>query len=136
MAHSHDLANMLAAVDHQLMGSRGAVGIAAELDLGLRTVELQGVGDMHAHLFDQEDMHNISFAPGILGREHKAASVFRTGFGPGGLVITASDGIRRNWETSSFPGLFHQHPQLIAYVVGNIMGRISDDQSLCIIGAQ
>jgi anti-sigma regulatory factor (Ser/Thr protein kinase) len=135
VAHSHDLANMLAAVDHQLVGSRGAVGIAGELDLTRRMVELQGVGDMHAHLFDQNDMHNIAFAPGILGREHKAASVFRTGFGPGGLVITASDGIRRNWETSSFPGLFHQHPQLIAYVVGNIMGRISDDQSLCIIGA-
>lgn len=136
VAHSQDMANMLAAVDHQLVGSRGAVGIAGELDLARRTVELQGVGDMHAHVFEREEMHNVSFAPGILGREHKAPSLFRLGFGQGALVVTASDGIRRNWETSSFPGLFHQHPQLIAYVVGNIMGRISDDQSLCIVSTQ
>jgi hypothetical protein len=48
------------------------------------------------------------------------------------VVVTASDGIRRNWDTENFTGLFSHHPQLIAYTLGNIMGRISDDQSICV----
>jgi hypothetical protein len=49
------------------------------------------------------------------------------------VVVTASDGMRRNWDVGNFTGLFNQHPQLIAYTLGNIMGRISDDQSICVL---
>lgn len=134
LAHSDCPATAIAAVDQHLHGSRGAVAIAGEINLARRSIEFLGVGDMHAHVFAKEEMNNVSFAPGVLGREHKAPSLFRASFEHTGVVVTASDGIRRNWENSNFPGLFHQHPQLIAYVLGNIMGRISDDQSLCVVG--
>ncbi len=127
----HDLpSGILAAVDRQLVGSRGAVGIAGEMDLTRKTVQLLGVGDMHAHLYDQEQLSSIAFAPGILGREHRSIMPFHANFGKKCVIITASDGIRRNLDSVNFVGLFNQPPQMIAYTLGNIMGRISDDQSI------
>ena len=121
---------LLAAVDQQLIGSRGAVGIIGEIDLNRNVAKLLGVGDMHAHFYDREQLYNVAFAPGILGREHRSTAPFHTDFTKKCIIITASDGIRRNLDTVNFVGLLNQPPQLIAYTLGNIMGRISDDQSI------
>ena len=123
---------ILAMVDRQLHDTRGAVAISGEIDLANYSLRLSGVGDMNAHIYDQEQVQHIAFAPGILGREHRTANVLQTGFGKKCVIVTASDGIRRNWDAANFAGLFNQHPQLIAYALGNIMGRISDDQSICV----
>jgi len=126
------LTEVLDMVSRQLTDTRGAVGVIGEIDTKQEELRLVGVGDMHAHLFDHESVSGIPFAPGILGREYRSLSVFRAGFGRKNLVVSASDGIRRNWDMGNFVGLFGQHPQLIAYTLGNIMGRVSDDQSICI----
>lgn len=133
LTHCDSPDSVLSAVDRQLKGTRGAVAITGALDLHGQSLDILGVGDMHAHVLEGEQMHNLSFSPGVLGKEHKNAAPFHFGFHKRNLVITATDGIRRNWDVSNFPGLFHQHPQLIAYTLGNIMGRISDDQSLCVV---
>lgn len=132
LSHCDSVDSILAAVDRQLKGTRGAVAITGELGLTGQVLNILGVGDMHAHVMHGEEMVNLSFAPGVLGKEHQKPDQFHLGFGKRCLAITCTDGIRRNWDTSNFPGLFHQHPQLIAYTLGNIMGRISDDQSLCV----
>ncbi len=132
LAHCDTPASVLAAVDRQLKGTRGAVAIIGEFGLDGKALNILGVGDMHAHILDNREMHNLSFSPGVLGKEHQNPAQFRFDFSKRCLMISASDGIRRNWDVSNFPGLFHQHPQLIAYTLGNIMGRISDDQSLCV----
>lgn len=124
--------NILTLVDRQLINTRGAVAITGEIDLAKYNLRISGVGDMSAHIYDQEQIQNITFAPGILGRDHRSATVLQTDFSKKYVIVTASDGIRRNWDTNNFVGLFNQHPQLIAYTLGNIMGRISDDQSICV----
>ncbi len=126
---------VLKAADDQLKKSRGAVALAGELRYGKSTVEIAGVGDLHAHLIDLDDPDNkeqLVFAPGTLGREFKQPREQRRWFIRRGMVITASDGVRRNWDAGTFPGLFYRDPQLIAYLLGNIMGRMSDDQSLLV----
>lgn len=130
LSNSDNIETILKRVDRQLVNTRGAVGIINEIDLTQRKLNLLGVGDMHAHIYDQEEMQLVSFSPGILGKEHRSTSPFQSALGKRALVITASDGIRRNWDTENFSGLFSHHPQLIAYTLGNIMGRISDDQSI------
>ncbi|TNC99584.1 MAG: hypothetical protein FD121_80 [Gallionellaceae bacterium] len=123
---------ILALVDRQLVNTRGAVAITGEIDLAKCNLRISGVGDMSAHIYDHEQIQHVAFAPGILGREHRSATVLQSDFGKKCVIVTASDGIRRNWDTANFAGLFNQHPQLIAYTLGNIMGRISDDQSVCV----
>lgn len=124
--------SILASVNQQLNTTRGAVAITGAINLSNQTMRLSGVGDMSAHIYNQEQVQQISFAPGILGREHRSLAEVRSDFSKKSVIITASDGIRRNWGADNFVGLFNQHPQLIAYTLGNIMGRISDDQSLCV----
>lgn len=119
-------------VDRQLVNTRGAVAITGEIDLARYNLHMSGIGDMTAHLYDLEQIQHFTFAPGILGREHRSAISLESGFEKKYVIVTASDGIRRNWDTANFVGLFNQHPQLIAYTLGNIMGRISDDQSICV----
>lgn len=123
---------ILEMVDRQLMATRGAVAITGEIDLAKYHLRLSGIGDMNAHIYDQEQFQHIAFSPGILGREHRSATELQTDFGKKCVILTASDGIRRNWDEDNFVGLFNQHPQMIAYTLGNIMGRISDDQSICV----
>lgn len=132
VAHNDRIESVLESVDRQLVSTRGAVGAVCEIDTGRQNMQLVGVGDMHAHIFDQDVLQHVSFAPGILGREHRTAAPINVRLARRGVVITASDGIRRNWDTGNFIGLFNQHPQLIAYTLGNIMGRVSDDQSICV----
>lgn len=91
---------------------------------------------MSAYCYIDDQLQNITFAPGILGKEHKTPHVTPIHLKKQSTVITASDGIRRGWNETSFPGLLNQHPQLIAYVLGNILGRASDDQSLCVVRAE
>lgn len=130
-----ELEHALMAVDRQLIETRGAVAVISEVEAPGSEVRMVGVGDLHAHFCgpQRDEDFVVAFAPGILGREHKQATLFDYRFSRHGIVVTASDGIRRNWNMSSFPGLFKLPPQLIAYVTGNIMGRMSDDQSLCIV---
>jgi anti-sigma regulatory factor (Ser/Thr protein kinase) len=130
LSNSDKLETILKKIDRQLVNTRGAVGVISELDFTQRKLNLLGVGDMHVHVYDQEQMQLVSFVPGILGKEHRSTSPFRSTLGKRALIVTASDGIRRNWDTENFSGLFSHHPQLIAYTLGNIMGRISDDQSI------
>lgn len=131
LIHHDSPATILAAVDQRLGPTRGAVAISGEIDLAKRSLRLSGVGDMSAHIYDEDRMQHVAFAPGILGREHRSAAMLQTNLGKKCVIVTTSDGIRRNWSEANFTGLFNQHPQLIAYTLGNIMGRISDDQSLC-----
>ena len=124
---------VLATVDRQLAGSRGAVAILGEIDLTEKAIEIIGVGDMAAHVMVNDTMQAFSFAPGILGKEHKTPRANQVSFDKKCIIVSASDGIRRGWKSESFPGLFNQHPQIIAYLLGNIMGRVADDQSVCTI---
>jgi anti-sigma regulatory factor (Ser/Thr protein kinase) len=132
LTHSDKLDTILEKVDRQLVNTRGAVGIICEVDLARHNIQLLGVGDMHAHIYDHEQLQPLAFAPGILGKDHRSTSPFQSSLGKRAIIVTASDGIRRNWDTENFVGLFSHHPQLIAYTLGNIMGRISDDQSICV----
>lgn len=132
VSHLGDVEAILAAVDRQLVPTRGAVAAVCEIDTARHDLQMLGVGDMHARVCEKDEMQHIVFAPGILGREHRATALYRLKLGQRSVVVTASDGIRRNWDSGNFVGLFKRHPQLIAYTLGNIMGRVSDDQSICI----
>lgn len=128
-----DVTQVLRLVDRQLKASRGAVGMLSDLNLDTMQAQILGVGDMSAYTYIDDQLQTITFAPGILGKEHKTPAITSIALKKPSTLITASDGMRRGWNVNSFPGLLHQHPQLIAYVLGNIMGRASDDQSLCVV---
>lgn len=127
------IAETLKTLDRELKTRRGAVAILAELEPARQQIQVAGVGDMHALLSQQDRLQSLLFAPGVLGKEHKTPVVSTLATTPGAVFVTASDGIRRSGMESALPGLFLLHPQLAAYVLGNVMGRVVDDQSICVI---
>lgn len=130
---SPDVLQVLHLIDRRLVTTRGAVATLCHIDLDEMRAHIVGVGDMSSACHIEDQLQNMTFAPGILGKEHKTPHVTSLDLKKQSTIITASDGVRRSWSETTFPGLLKQHPQLIAYVLGNIMGRASDDQSLCVV---
>lgn len=133
LPQSESPAELFGVLDKRFAATRGAVAILGRIDCATRRGELLGVGDMNAQLVLDDVPQSIHFAPGIVGKEHKTPQLSKFAFSKKATLVTASDGIRRGWHPDHFPGLFNQHPQVIAYVIGNTMGRVSDDQSLCVM---
>lgn len=113
----------------RLQGARGAVAMICEVDGISRNMTICGVGDMVAHLISRGEKKAISFSPGVLGHAHRSLETFSYDFPDQALLITASDGLRRSMTLRSFPDLWRLHPQLIALVLGQVVGRHNDDRS-------
>ncbi|MHB8535201.1 MAG: hypothetical protein ACYDBW_07140 [Sulfuricaulis sp.] len=113
----------------RLQGTRGAVAMICEVDHAAHSMTISGVGDMIAHLISRGDKKVVSFSPGVLGHAHRSLETFSFPFPDQALLITASDGLRRSMTLRSFPDLWRLHPQLIALVLGQVMGRQNDDRS-------
>ena len=114
----------------QLQGTRGAVAMISEIDHASQSMTISGVGDMVAHLISKGDKKAITFSPGVLGHAHRSLETFSFPFPDQALLITASDGLRRSMTLRTFPDLWRLHPQLIALVLGQVMGRHNDDRSV------
>jgi anti-sigma regulatory factor (Ser/Thr protein kinase) len=114
----------------RLQGTRGAVAMIAEVDHTSRHMTVCGVGDMVAYLISCGEKKAISFSPGVLGHAHRSLETFRFPFPDQALLITASDGLRRSMTLRTFPDLWRLHPQIIALVLGQVLGRHNDDRSV------
>ncbi len=123
------LDRLLDRVSSHLRGGRGAVGLAGEVRAD-GAVSLCGVGDMMAASVGSGGRQNIHFAPGILGHAHRSFVMNGLQLEPEQLLITASDGLRTRWTEETFPGLWTLHPQMVALLLGNTVGRSNDDKSV------
>lgn len=121
---------LLQRLSKRLEGGRGAVAMICEIDAVDQTFKVCGVGDMVAYLIASGEKKAISFSPGVLGHAHRTPETTTLSFPPQALLITASDGLRRNMTLRTFPEMWRLHPQLIALVLGQVMGRHNDDRSV------
>lgn len=124
------LASRVAELSDHLAGTRGAVGLIGEVDAASHVLHMAGVGDMAGYVIARGERRNISFSPGVLGHAHRHCDEARAEFPPQALALTCSDGIRRSWTLGSFPSLWRLHPQMIALLLGQTLGRTNDDKSL------
>ncbi|MCG5547770.1 hypothetical protein [Halorhodospira halochloris] len=116
---------------------RGAVAIVGAYQPHPGQLVVCGIGDMHLDVCnmdsDNKDKEQIKFAPGILGKDVYAATPHNITMGKRTAVLSASDGIRRNWDPQRYAGLMSRDPQLIAYFLGSEAGRLYDDRSLFVL---
>jgi anti-sigma regulatory factor (Ser/Thr protein kinase) len=128
-------ADALNQLSRRLQGTRGAVAIACEIDFDSGHGRICGVGDMAAYLISHSNRRSLNFSPGILGHSHRHFETLEFELPRHAVMLTASDGIRKSWDVSSFPGLWRTHPQLIAFFLGEVIGRNNDDKSIFAIRA-
>lgn len=123
---------MLARLDQRLRGGRGTVLLLAELDAARNVLSVAGVGDMAVQLHSGGRKHRLELADGILGHQYRQVRLQQVACELGGVVVSASDGLRHTW-TQGLPGLQRARTPLQAYLLGNLFGRINDDQSVFVL---
>ncbi len=127
------LPEIMADLGRRLSGTRGAVALAGEVDASDGKARICGVGDMTAYIVGNGERRNVTFSPGVLGHAHRHLEEVELELPDHALLLTCSDGIRRNWGLQSFPSLWRQHPQLIALLLGQVLGRGNDDKSMLVL---
>lgn len=126
------LEQRLVALSEKLKFGRGAVGILGEVSISNENLQITGVGDMGAYIISDGERQTVNLASGILGRQHRSIEVNDVAFSQRAVVITASDGVK-SWRLDTLPLLWRLHPQIIAYVMGTVLGRNNDDTSLVVV---
>ena len=122
---------MLSLVDERLVGRRGACGIC-----GVATpdkITLAGLGDLMVRRIPSDLPQPPPFPGGVLGQGGNRIRCQELPAGAGEGLLTASDGLASHWHWHEFPGLSGKHPQLAAFLLGNLLGRENDDKSLFIL---
>jgi len=131
-ADKNDLALTLAKLGEALQSGRGAVATVGEIDVGEEHISIAGIGDMTARIIRNGELVNVAMAPGVVGHDHRSINVENIDFPRQAVFISTSDGIR-SWNMKTLPCLWRQHPQMIALVMGQVLGRNNDDRSILVI---
>ncbi len=134
-ANAHKILSM---TEQALQTTTGAAAVALKYNTASGRGEYCAVGDMRVSLLNIQatkppDLVECEVSPGILGHATRSYHAQEFNLAIGELILSASDGIRRNWTVNDFPNLWHKHPQLICLLLGNNKGRSSDDQSIIAI---
>ncbi|MHB1528784.1 MAG: SpoIIE family protein phosphatase [Acidiferrobacteraceae bacterium] len=113
--------------------SRGAALALYDLDFAAGTVRSIGAGDLQASILQGNGKQTVRLTPGVIGQVHGSLDITEWVWPYGAFFMSASDGLRASWDPLAAPGLLRRHPQLIAYFMGQMAGRISDDKSLLLV---
>ncbi|TYT75853.1 ATP-binding protein [Desulfobotulus mexicanus] len=128
-----DPAELLTMLNQRLHGSRGAMGLAVRVNTNKRIVDYAGLGDLILRCHHPLGIHQPRFPGGVLGRGGGTPGTGSFELPEDALITSSSDGINGKEALENLPGLQRCHPQLTAFLLGNIHGRDHDDKSLFII---
>ncbi|MDH5711731.1 MAG: ATP-binding protein [Gammaproteobacteria bacterium] len=131
-ADEDNLESVMQHLGRVFQSGRGAVAVVGELDASEERLSITGVGDMSAKLICNGELNTMALAAGVLGHSHRSVNIEHIHFPRQAVFISASDGIRK-WSLNTLPQLWRHHPQMIALVMGQILGRTNDDRSILVI---
>jgi phosphoserine phosphatase RsbX len=127
------LGDMLAMAHRDLRGTRGAVATLARIRVSERALEVAGVGNASAVLFQEQagsaTRQSPVITPGVLGSAFRSTTVQRLAFDVGALLVLHSDGLRSRFDALSLRLVTAQ--SAAEELVGSY-GKTSDDAG-CIV---
>ncbi len=129
---SAEPAALLAGMDRQLSGGRGAVAAAARLAHG--KLAFCGVGNIGARVGSGSRAHGLVSSLGTLGlnqRVRPVATMFP--WGAGSVFIAHSDGVRPGSDLSRYPGLAGHDPAIMAALVWRDAVTRTDDAAVVVL---
>ncbi|MGM0417378.1 MAG: hypothetical protein ACQEQS_01525 [Thermodesulfobacteriota bacterium] len=119
-------------LNSNLIGKRMANGLAISLDNKGNFI-YSGYGDVSFKLFNEtHKLKSIHLPNKTIGENLMEINGENSYINNNNALITFSDGIHSEWNLEHYPGLLNKHPQLAAYLLGNIFSRRNDDKSLFI----
>lgn len=130
-----DLAAYLHRAHEAMRGTRGGVLAACEIDPGHDELSYIGVGNIAGQVLLDGQCQSLSGRDGTVGVQLRPpqGQAARYRWGPGGVLILASDGVRPRWDLSAYPGLLRHSPAVIAATVHRDHARGTDDASVLVV---
>lgn len=123
----------IADLNKNLYGKKMANGVSIFLDNSGNFL-YSGCGNVLIKILSPEGKQkSVLLKNRTLGEADMQIKSYRGKIDPGNLIMTISDGISQSFDFSHYPGLLTKHPQMTAYLLGNLFSRRNDDKSLFIV---
>lgn len=103
---------LLRQIHQGLIGTRGAVGAVAEIDLANRRIQFAGIGNVRALLASPEKRQHLISHNGTLGQQTRRIQLFEQPWTQGCQLIMHSDGLGQRWDVETHLQLMTRHPGL------------------------
>jgi hypothetical protein len=127
-----DPGEIISVLNKNLFGKRMANGVSISLDNSGNFL-YSGYGNVLIKILtpggEQKSLH---LQNKTIGESKMTAKNMSGKIDPDNIIMTISDGISHNFDLSHYPGLLSRHPQMTAYLLGNLFSRRNDDKSLFI----
>jgi anti-sigma regulatory factor (Ser/Thr protein kinase) len=121
---------------HEAMrGTRGGVLAVCVIDPGSDRVDFAGVGNVSGCVLLAPGRERLVSRDGTIGTHVHAprarAAAYR--WGPGAVLVLATDGLRSHWDPLAYPGLLGHDPAVIAATLHRDHTRGSDDATVLVV---
>ena len=118
-----------------LRGTRGAALAIVEIDNQRETLQFAGVGNIAGVLLSADAAGGLVHKSlishnGTVGHRLVKVAAFEHACPAGALLVLHSDGLHSRWRIEDYPGLFAQHPGLVAGVLYRDCHRDRDDATV------
>ncbi|MDY0359892.1 MAG: hypothetical protein RBR08_00410 [Desulforegulaceae bacterium] len=122
--------DIISTLNKNLYGKRMANGVSISLDNSGNFL-YSGYGNVLIKILSQSgSQKSLHLQNKTIGEKYIEVKSYKEKIDQGDIIMTLSDGISENFDLSHYPGLLSRHPQLIAYLLGNLFSRRNDDKSL------
>lgn len=138
-----DPASALRVIHTGIRRTRGAVGLAANIDITQNKLSYCGIGNIAGKLFSMDSplskltYKNVISYNGILG--HNVPGTFNTqslDWNRNKILVVHSDGLKSRWDLSRYPNLHRHLPTTIAAVLYKDHSRQTDDTLVLVCKAK
>lgn len=125
-----DLNVLLDGLHVALRPTRGAVVAMARIDLGTRTLQFAGVGNIGACLLSDDRHLPLISKAGIVGHRMPSVPAFEAEWTTGSSLLMWSDGLRDSWMHGLDTRILNAHPSILADTVIRNYARANDDATI------
>ena len=131
--HEHSPGRVIEDVHAALRPTRGAAVAMLAVDIDRRTAAFAGLGNITGMVvLPAGGRHNMVSHNGTAGHSAARIQEFHYPVAPQATVIMFSDGLSTHWELSSYPGLAHRSPSVVAGVLYRDFSRRRDDVTVVV----
>lgn len=125
--HREPVESIAAHVHRALRLTRGAAIALAEVDRDACRLRFCGIGNISARVLSTDRVRDLVSLYGIAGYQHPRIQVFTQTWPEDAMLVLHSDGLSSKWDSTTYPQLHRQHPQLVASTVMRDAVRARDD---------
>lgn len=129
-------ADLLVRANGALRATRGAAVAVGTLDAIAGSMRFAGVGNVAATIVPTDTpvaTRSLVSLNGIVGHQMRAPNELPYPWGPGTLLVLATDGVRTPWRLETLPGLARRHPAIVAATLWREYTRGRDDATVVVI---